>query len=133
MKRENPRVDHWKLSDCDGKGIAGCLFFILLLAIAGFVAVKLFPVYYTNKSLETDVRTEVSRAGAHFYDDEVLLSNILAIAKKNEVLLTRENVKVERFAGQINVAIHYTVPVDFVVYQRELEFDIRASSFIGKL
>jgi hypothetical protein len=79
------------------------------------------------------VNTEVSRAGANFLADEMLVNNILDLARKNEIRLARNEVKVERFAGQIHLTIHYTVPVDFIVLKKDLNFEIKTSSFVGRL
>ena len=121
------------LGSDDGKGALGCLIFLLLLGAAIFATIQVGPTYYAYKNLESDIKREASRAGANFYDNELLISNIMALAKRNEISLEKENVKVERFAGQLQIIIHYSVPVDFMIYQRTLDFDIKASSFIGRL
>ena len=117
----------------EGKGTLGCLFFLLAAGIVGFIGVSVGPAYYAGKSLETDVKTEASRAGAHFYDDETIMRNILDLARRNEVRITRENVKIDRFAGQIFITIEYSVPVDLLVTEKKLDFKFKASSFIGRL
>ncbi len=123
-----------RLSKCsEGKGALGCVFSLVLLVTGVFVGIKVVPLYYSASSLETDVRTEVSRAGAHFYDDEVLIKDIIQLARKNEIRLAPENIKVERLAGQVHVKIHWDIPVDFLLLQRTLAFNIDASSLIGKL
>ena len=121
------------LKNSDGKGSLGCLAFMVLAAAAILIGVRVGPPYFSYKNLEGDVKTEVSRAGAHFFSDEVLVQNILDVAKKNEVRLKQENVKVDRFAGQVRVVVHYSVPIDLIVVQRTIDFDIKASSFIGAL
>ena len=113
--------------------MAGCLFFLLLLAIAIFVGIILGPTYYSHYGFETDVKAEASRAGAHFFDDDTVIKDILDIAKRNEIRLAKENVKIERFAGQLYLTVQYSVPVDFIVFQHILNFEIRASSYIGRL
>ncbi len=133
MKTETSRGFVRFLQGNEGKGTAGCLFSLFLLALAILVAFKVGPPYFAYRSLQADVKTEVSRAGAHFYDDETLTRNILDLARKNEVPLKRDEIMVERFAGQVYIKIHYTVPIDFVVYQRNVDFDIDAQSFIGRL
>ncbi len=122
-----------ELRSAEGKGMAGCLFFLLLLAIAVFVGIIVGPTYYSHYSFETDVKAVVARAGAHFFDDDTLAKEILDLAKRDEIRLARENVKVERFAGQLWVTINYSVPVDFMVFQRTLDFEIKSSSYIGRL
>lgn len=133
METAEPRRFIRSLRSNEGKGTAGCLFSLLLLALATVAAIKVGPPYFAYRSLQADVKTEVSRAGAHFYDDETLIKGILDLARKNEIPLKREAIKVERFAGQLYIKIHYSVPVDFLVYQRDVDFDITAQSFIGRL
>jgi len=125
--------DCCRLRDCEGKGLIGCVIFIVLIGIAIFLAIQLVPIYYSNYNLESDVKTEVSRAGAHFLDDEIVIRDILDMAKRNEIQLTRQNVKLQRFAGQIQVEVNYTVPVDFGIMKRDVSFQIKTSSFIGSL
>ncbi len=117
----------------EGKGTAGCLVFLLLLAVCCFVGIIVGPPYFANSGFETDVKAEVSRAGAHYFDDDTVIKDILDLAKRNEIRLKREDIKVERVAGQVYVTIRYSVPVDFMIHQRDLNFEIKASSFIGRL
>jgi hypothetical protein len=117
----------------DGKGSLGCLVSILLAGAAILIGVRVGPPYFAYKGLEGDVKTEVSRAGARFFGNEVVKQNILDVARKNEVRLKDENVRVERFAGQIHVVVEYSVPVDLFVTQHTFDFKIKASSFVGTL
>jgi len=117
----------------NGSGTAGCLAFLLVAAVVGVLALRMGPTYYANKSLEADIRTEASRAGANFHDDETVMRNVLELARRNEVRITRENVKLERFAGQIFITITYSVPVDLFVTQKTFNFKVAGSSFIGRL
>jgi hypothetical protein len=117
----------------EGKGAMGCLLFLLVAAVVIFLAARIGPVYYASKSLEADLRTEASRAGANFLSDETVLKNVLDLARRNEIRLKRENVKLERFAGQVFITVSYSVPVDLIVTERTMNFNIKASSFIGRL
>src|SRR5262245_10597706 len=116
-----------------GKGSVGCMISLLLAAILVFVGIRIGPPFYSNKSFETDINTEVARAGAHFVDDETLANNVIDLARKNEIKLQRNQVKVERFAGQIHVTIQYSVPLDFIVMKKDWNFEIKSSSFVGRL
>lgn len=121
------------LKNCEGKGALGCLFLLVLLGVMILFAAQAGPPYFAYRSMEGDVRTEVSRAGAHLYSNDVLVQNILDLARKNEIRIKKEDIKVERFAGQIQVLIHYALPVDFIFFAHTFDFDIKASSFIGRL
>jgi hypothetical protein len=121
------------LRDCGGKGTMGCLFTMILAGAAVLTAVQAGPPYIAYSNLKGDIATEVSRAGSHFFTDEILVQNILETAKKDEVNLTRENITVERSARNLDVIIDYSVPVNFVFVQHTFYFEIRASSFVGSL
>ena len=120
-----------RLCDSDGKGMVGCIIFIVLIGTAIFLAITLVPLYYSNHHFESDVETEVSRAGAQFLKDETIINKILVIAKRYEIELTPEDIIVERFAGQVHVEVNYTVPVSFALFRRGLNFQITVSSFMG--
>jgi len=117
----------------EGKGAIGCLVSLVLIGAGILAGARIGPPYFAYKSLEGDVKTEVSRSGARFHGDEVLAQNILDVAKKNEVRLKREDIKIARYAGQVQVTIHYQVPVDLLFMTRTFDFHIKASSFLGTL
>ncbi len=117
----------------DGKGAFGCIFSLAVLGIALFVAMRVAPPYLSYKQLESDTKSEAARAGAHFLLDETIVKELLPIAEKNDVILTSDNIRIRRFADQLEINIHYVVPVDLIFYQHELEFDIKAASYIGRL
>ena len=77
--------------------------------------------------------TEASRAGANFLEDEAIMANVLQLAKRSDVYITKKNVKIARIAGQIFITVHYSVPIDFIFYTWNMECDIKASSFVGRL
>ncbi len=121
------------LRGCEGKGLVGCMTFLILFVAAAIVAIKVGPIYYANFNFESDVKTEASRAGARFLDDETIVKDLIAMAKKNEIRIRKENIKIDRFAGQLHIEVNYSVPVDFFFLERNLNFKIKASSFVGSL
>jgi hypothetical protein len=120
-------------SSPEGKGTAGCLVFVLLLAIGTFIALNVGPSYLASRSFEADLKTEVSRAGARFYANDTLLKEVLLLAKKNEVRIAPENVRIERYSNQIFVKVKYSLPIDLYFYEYIMNVDIKASSYIGTL
>jgi hypothetical protein len=121
------------MRNSEGKGLLGCVIFIVLFGAAVYLGITLGPIYYANFNFESGLKTEASRAGAHFLDDEAVTKDILELARRNEIKLTREGISIQRFAGQIHIEVLYSVPVDFIIMRRNLNFDINASSFIGTL
>ena len=121
------------LRDCEGKGFLGCMLGIILIAAVIFVIVKMGPIYYSNYMFEEDLKTVISRAGARLTTNEQIVKNILDLARKNDINLTpkdvNKNIKIERFAGQIHINVQYFVPVNFLIMQKDLKFQIELSSF----
>ena len=122
-----------RLNDSEGKGIVGCVILIVLLGVAIYLGIVLAPIYYSNFNFESGVKTEVSRAGAHFLENEAIAKDIMDLAKRNEIRLSRQDISIERFAGQIHIKVRYSVPVDFILFEYDLTFKIDESSFVGTL
>ena len=122
-----------RLNDSEGKGIVGCVILIVLLGVAIYLGIVLSPIYYANFNFETGVKQEISRAGAHFLDDEAIVKDIMDLARRNEIRLSRQDISIERFAGQIHIKVRYSVPVDFILFEHDLDFKIEESSFVGTL
>jgi hypothetical protein len=122
-----------RLNDSEGKGIVGCVILIVLLGVAIYLGIVLAPIYYSNFNFESGVKTEVSRAGAHFLENEAIAKDIMDMAKRNEIRLSRQDISIERFAGQIHIKVRYSVPVDFILFEYDLTFKIDESSFVGTL
>jgi hypothetical protein len=122
-----------RLRNSEGKGLLGCLLMIVLIGTAIYLTIVLVPVYYANFTFESEVKSEVTKAGAHFFNDDTVIKNILDLAKRNEIQLDKEDISVERFAGQLHVRVEYTAPIDFLIFDHDLVFKINASSFIGSL
>ena len=122
-----------QIRSAEGKGMSGCMIFIVVLFVAILIGFQIVPDYYSYASFESDVKTEASRAGAHSLDEETIITDILDLARKNEVRLTRENIQVEHLAGQVFITVRYSVPKDFIGYQHKMQFEIKASSYIGRL
>ncbi len=121
------------MSGIEGKGTFGCLLSIVVLGLLVVVTLRAGPPFFAWKSFEADLMREVSRAGANLYDEETITKNVLDLAKRHELNLPRENIKVERAAGQIFVSVKCTIPLDLIVYQHDINFEVKTSSLIGRL
>ena len=121
------------LSNHEGKGSLGCMFLLVLFGVTIFLGIKLVPIYYASSNFESDVKTVASRAGAHSLDNETVTKDILDLAKRHEIPLPKENIRLDRVVGQLRIAVRYTVPVDFIILQHNLDFKIEVSSFVGRL
>lgn len=121
------------LRSADGKGLIGCMVAIVLFAVVIYLAIVLGPIYYSNFNFESGIKTTASRAGSRFFSNEQIVAEIMDLAKRDEIRIKKENIEIDRFAGQVHIKVYYSVPVDFIVFDRNLDFEIEASSFIGAL
>ncbi len=126
-------IDFDTLRDSEGKGFLGCMTAIVVLAALIFVGIKLGPVYYTNYTFEAELETLTSKAGARYTPNEKIIVDILELARQHNIDLTHENAKdnirIERFAGQLHINVQYFVPVDFLILERRFRFQIKISTF----
>lgn len=121
------------LRSSEGKGLIGCIAALVLFAVAVYLGITLGPIYYANFNFENGVKTTASRAGARFLNDEQIVSEIMDLARRDEIRIKKEDVTVDRFAGQVHIQVNYAVPVNFIVFEKDLNFEVEASSFIGTL
>jgi hypothetical protein len=121
------------LSSSEGKGMFGCIVALICFGIGVYLAIAIGPHYYSNFNFEAEVKTIVSRAATHAYNDEEIIKDVIDMAKRNEIKIERENINISRFAGQLEIKVNYAIPVDFVIFERDINFHINASSFIGGL
>jgi len=126
-------MENMDLRSPEGKGLVGCMLALVLFAVAIYLGITLGPIYYSNFNLENGVKTTASRSGARFFNDEQIVAEIMDLAKREEIRIKKEDISIDRFAGQVHIIVNYSVPVDFIVVERDLNFKIEASSFIGTL
>ena len=121
------------LRDSEGKGFLGCFAAIVILAAMLFLVIKLGPLYYTNYTFEEELKTVISRAGARYTTNDQITIDVLGLAQQHDINLThdnaKDNIKIERFAGQLHLTVRYFVPVNFLILQRNLKFEIKISTF----
>jgi hypothetical protein len=94
-----------------GEGQMGCLFSLIVLAIAIFVAWKLIPIKVKAAEVRQTVVDEAKSAGSH--DDSRIKGAILRMASQNSLPVTEDSIKIVRPANEIIIDVNYTVPVEF--------------------
>jgi predicted membrane protein len=94
-----------------GEGQLGCLFGLIILAIAVFVAYKMIPVKVKAAELRQEVVDEAKAAGTH--NDERIRANILAKAQENKLPVNEEDIQIVRAHSEITVDVVYTIPIEF--------------------
>jgi len=114
----------------EGKSSLGCISFIVMMVIVVFLGFKFVPVLYNNSSLDGELKRETSRLGANGYKDQnAVIQNIVKLAEKNGVRITKDDVKISRFSGTMYIDINYEVPIDLIFFTYTKSFHLRGESF----
>ena len=95
---------------------------LLLWGLAGFLLVKLLPVYFSNFQLKDTLRQEALQATVHRWPPEKIVARVVEEARALDLHITRDQVQVEASHNKVSIAVHYTVPVDRKVYTFQLHF-----------
>lgn len=94
-----------------GESKLGCLFGLIVLALAVLVAWKMIPVKVKAAELRQVVSDEAKAAGTH--NDEKIKGAIMQKVYDTKLPVPEDAVKISRNAGEITVDVEYDVPIDF--------------------
>ena len=105
------------------KAIVGILAIIFVV----YAAFQIAPPELNNYSFQDDLRTVALTGGANFkMSDEDLRTTVLQRAQEHQIVLTPEQVQVQRIntpgAPSVYVAVDYSVPVSLPGYSFSLHF-----------
>jgi len=97
-----------------GEGQFGCIVGLIVLALGVFIAWKMIPVKVKAAEVRQVVVDEAKSAGTH--NDKIIMGNILAKAREDNMPITEDNVKIRRGNNEITVEVNYVVPIEFPGY-----------------
>ena len=97
-----------------GEGQFGCIVGLIVLALGVFIAWKMIPVKVKAAEVRQVVVDEAKSAGTH--NDKIIMGNILAKAREDNMPITEDNVKIRRGNNEITVELNYVVPIEFPGY-----------------
>lgn len=97
-----------------GEGNLGCIFGLILLGLAVFVAWKMIPVKVRAADLRQTVVDEAKSAGSH--TDERIRAGILSKAQELQLPVTDDSIKITRVQSEITVDVDYVIPIEFPGY-----------------
>lgn len=94
-----------------GKGMIGCLLWLVVLAAVGHVLYKVVPVKIRSSSFY-DVMQEQASFGSIKSEDQIKYE-VLRRAQELQIPVTPETVTVSRSRSAVTVEAHYTIPIEF--------------------
>jgi Domain of unknown function (DUF4845) len=106
-----------------GQGRLKGLLYLAFLIIAVFVAVKVVPVYVADYQLKDKMTEQAKFAIVNRYTPDQIRDNIFHTIQDLDIPAKRDDIKVTDTNHGIEISVQYTVPVDFMFYKTDLNFD----------
>ncbi len=98
------------------------LIWTVILVSAMYAGYKLVPVYFDNYQLQ-DKMQEIARfAVVNNMSEEKIRDAIFREIQERGIPARREDIRVSMSPRGINISLSYTVNVDLIVLQREIQF-----------
>jgi YbbR domain-containing protein len=110
-----------------GAGSAKLIFAIVFLALVGWTAFKVIPVYVANYELNNNIHDLAIQATVDRASVEAVQDHVLGYAKDLDLPITREDIKVA-VGSRVTIDIDYKVPIDLKFYSFEMHFTPSASN-----
>ena len=105
-----------------GEGKAGCVFYLLLVVVVGFVAMKVVPVQVTKMELQ-DYMKELAMTNPR-KDGEWFRRKIHERSKTLDIPLEKKHIEVNKGARRVVMDVKYTVVLDLIVTEYPMNVDI---------
>ena len=102
---------------------------VLIMVAIGYLTWKLLPPFVGNYNLhqETD-NMAIQFTYAQGASPEAIATEVIAKAKEHDIVLTEENVKVERSQTGVTIDVHYTVPVQLPGRMVDVPFEFSSGN-----
>ena len=104
----------------DGRSSVGCLFALLILAVAIYFGINFGEVYWRFYEFQDAMKQEVRFAGQ--IPDERIRLRLVALADSLDLPDEASEVTIERSPGRIAVSAEYTERVQMPLVARDIRF-----------
>ena len=102
----------------------GLIVSLLVLASIVFLALRLLPPYISNYECEQAVQALALQATYTNMSEDDIMKSVISKADGYGIELEPHQVKVHKAEGTVDITAHYAVPVDLMVSQVELHFEL---------
>ena len=106
-----------------GEGRLKGLLYLAFLIIAVFVAIKVVPVYVADYQLKDKMSEQAKFAIVNRYTEDQIKDNIFRTIQDLDIPAKRDDIKVTNTNHGLAIGVQYSVPIDFMVYKTDLNFD----------
>ena len=105
-----------------GEGRLKAIIYLGILIAAVLVAVKVVPVYVAEYQLKDKITEQARFAVVNRLSEDQVKDSIFRTIQDLDIPAKRDDVKVANTNRGVQISVNYTVPVDFFVYQTEINF-----------
>lgn len=105
-----------------GEGRLKAMAYFAMLIAAVYVAIKVVPVYVAEYQLKDKITEQARFAVVNRMNDDQIKDSIFRTIQDLDIPAKRDDVRVANTNHGIEISVNYTVPVDFLLYQTELNF-----------
>lgn len=104
-----------------GEGRVGCVIWLIILGFVILVLWQAVPVKIKSADMADYMDELATNAGRKSPED--LIRRIVQRAKQLDLPVEKKNVSAERLGGRVRLRCTYTVPLDFVFYTYNWDFE----------
>ena len=104
------------------------IFALLVLGAVIFLALKLLPPYINNYQLQDALQNITLTATYSQVSEEDLQKSVISKANGIGIALRPKQVSVHKSGASVAITVRYSVPVDLLVRQLELQFEPSTSN-----
>ena len=116
-----------------GEGKLGCLIFLVIVVMIGYIAYNAGPPYYRSVQFMDEVEAKSRRAAVDGWSDERLRQDIEQMAVSLNQPVMPKDIKISKSGYNLIVRIEYTLSLDFIFFkyplERKMEFASLRSRF----
>lgn len=111
-----------------GEGKLGCVFSLILVLAAVFVAYKMIPVRVKASEFRSNIEDEAKSASMRRGGDAEIRKRLMSRAEDLHLPVDPKNLEISRQYGNIRIEASYTVPVEFPGYTYHWRFHHKAEN-----
>jgi predicted membrane protein len=105
-----------------GAGKLKTVFFVLVLLLLIYSAVKIIPAYVSDYQLSDKMQEQARFSVVNRYSEEQIRENLFKTVQELEIPAKREDIKIVANNAMVKISLSYTVPVDLFFYHLDLHF-----------
>ncbi|MGB6874765.1 MAG: DUF4845 domain-containing protein [Candidatus Acidiferrales bacterium] len=111
-----------------GSGRIKTLLILAVLVAMVYVGVKIVPVCATNYQLQDSMQEEATYASVYRKSADQIRTDLEKKITELGVTVDPNDIQISSVAGDVQISVQYTIPVDLAVYQLQLHFHPQADN-----